>query len=221
MGKPLRVLVIEDSEFDSTLLLRLLSKGGYDLKHRRVETAESLRDALRQEWDLVVADYNLPQFSAPEALDIVKHAGLDIPFIIVSGAIGETTAVAAMKAGAHDYLMKDNLARLLPVVERELREARNREGKRQTKRALQESETRYRLLWETATDAVVLFDQTGGIHFANPAVRNDLDGNPRDVDQVLVDDVDGPRDLGAYEFNGVLTPRFCVADDEIFCSRFE
>lgn len=171
MGKPLRVLIIEDSDFDATLILRLLGKGGYQIEHERVETAEELRASLKKEWDLVIADYNLPQFSAPDALELIKSTGRDIPFIIVSGAIGETTAVAAMKAGAHDYLMKDNLARLLPVIDRELREAQNREGRRRTKEALRESESRYRLLWETATDAVILFDRTGTIQFANPAVE--------------------------------------------------
>lgn len=171
MGQPLRVLLIEDSDFDATLLIRILGKGGYDLHHERVETAEQLEVALEKEWDLVIADYSLPQFSAPDALEMVKKTGRDIPFIIVSGAIGETTAVSAMKAGAHDYLMKGNLARLLPVIERELREARNRAGKRVTTEALRESELRYRLLWETATDAVVLFDAWGKIQFANPAVE--------------------------------------------------
>src|SRR6476646_9650600 len=129
MVKALRVLLIEDSDFDATLLLRVLAKGGYQLEHERVETQEQLHAALTREWDLVIADYNLPQFNAPAALEMVQQTGRDIPFIIVSGAIGETTAVAAMKAGAHDYLMKGNLARLLPVIERELREADNRAGK--------------------------------------------------------------------------------------------
>ena len=103
MGQPLRVLLIEDSDFDATLLIRMLGKGGYKLQHERVETAEQLQNALHREWDLVIADYNLPQFSAPDALEIVKQTGRDIPFIIVSGAIGETTAVAAMKAGALNW----------------------------------------------------------------------------------------------------------------------
>lgn len=165
-------MLIEDSEFDATLLLRNFTKAGYELDHKRIETGEELKSALEEKWDLVIADYNLPRFSAPDALEMIKATGRDIPFIIVSGAIGETTAVAAMKAGASDYLMKDNLTRLLPVVERELREAENREGKRQTKEALRESELRYRLLWETATDAVILFDRNGIIDFANPAVKD-------------------------------------------------
>lgn len=181
MGQPLRVLLIEDSDFDATLLIRMLGKGGYDLQYERVETAGQLQAALGREWDLVIADYSLPQFSAPDALEMVKQTGRDIPFIIVSGAIGETTAVAAMKAGAHDYLMKGNLARLLPVIDREIREAQNREGKRQTKEALRESELRYRLLWETATDAVILFDEEGKIEFVNPAVEEVFNYKPSEL----------------------------------------
>src|SRR5437868_9577935 len=171
MARKLRVLLVEDSDFDAELLLRLLGRGGYEIYHERVETAEEFREALQHEWHLVIADYNLPQFSAPEALQIVKASGRDIPFIIVSGGIGESTAVAAMKAGAHDYLMKGNLARLVPVVERELREAENRASKRRTEDALRESELRYRLLWETATDAVLLLSPDATVEFANPAVE--------------------------------------------------
>lgn len=181
MPRPLRVLLIEDSEFDATLLLRMLVKGGYDVYHERIESAPELEEALSRPWDLVIADYNLPQFSAPDALEMIKKTGRDVPFIIVSGAIGEATAVSAMKSGASDYLMKDNLARLLPVVERELREAENREGKRQTKEALVESELRYRLLWETATDAVILFDSKGKINFANPAVEEVFGYKPEEL----------------------------------------
>jgi sigma-B regulation protein RsbU (phosphoserine phosphatase) len=181
MARKLRVLLVEDSDFDADLLLRLLGRGGYEIYHERVESATELKEALQHEWHLVIADYNLPQFSAPEALQMVQDSGRDIPFIIVSGGIGESTAVAAMKSGAHDYLMKDNLARLLPVVERELREAANRDIKRQTKDALLESELRYRLLWETATDAVVLFDSDGRIAFANPAVEDVFGYKPYDL----------------------------------------
>lgn len=171
MPRPLRVLMIEDSDFDAELLLALLERGGYEVSYSRVETAEALRHALPEPWDIVIADYNLPQFDALSALEIVKASGKDLPFIIVSGGIGESTAVAAMKAGAHDYLMKGNLARLVPVVERELREAENRRSKRVTEEALRESELRYRVLWETATDAVLLLTPDAVIEFANPAVK--------------------------------------------------
>lgn len=172
MKKRLRLLLIEDSDWDAELLLTYLKKGGYELEFKRIQTVAELRENLHKtDWDVILADYNLPQFSALAALEVVQKSGLDIPFIIVSGAIGEDTASAAMKAGAHDYLMKNNLARLVPAVERELREAENRAGRRRTNEALRESELRYRLLWETATDAIILIDPESRIHFANPAVQ--------------------------------------------------
>lgn len=120
---PLRVLIVEDSEDDMLLMLRELRRGGYTLDSVRVETSAQMKAALNQQrWDLVIADYTLPDFSAIEALKLVQAQQQDCPFIIVSGTITEETAVAAMKAGAHDYITKGNLARLLPAIERELRE---------------------------------------------------------------------------------------------------
>jgi PAS domain S-box-containing protein len=173
--------MIEDSDFDAELLLAMLERGGYQVSHVRVETAADLRKTLQEDWDIVIADYNLPQFDALAALEILKATGKDIPFIIVSGGIGESTAVAAMKAGAHDYLMKGNLARLVPVVERELREAENRRSKRRTEEALRESELRYRLLWETATDAVLLLTPDAIVEFANPAVKEIFGYEPQEL----------------------------------------
>ena len=179
---PLRVLIVEDSEFDAQMMVNMLRKGGYEVSFERVETAAGLKRALDEHpWDMVLADYNLPEFDAPGALKIVQETGLDLPFIIVSGGIGEDIAVAAMKAGAHDYLMKGNLSRLVPAVERELREAANRAGQREAKKALQESELRYRLLWETSPDAILLMDPTGTIHFANPAVRDTFGYGPEEL----------------------------------------
>ena len=110
----LRVLVVEDSEFDARMLVGLLRAGGFEPEFERVETEGGMRTALGQaQWEVILADYNLPDFSAPRALEVLKESQLDIPFIIVSGGIGEDTAVAAMKSGAHDYLMKGNLARLV------------------------------------------------------------------------------------------------------------
>lgn len=143
MHKSLRVLMVEDSEGDAELLLRLFRESGYTPDFDRVDNAEAMRAALAcHDWDIVVSDHRMPQFSAPEALAVLHESGLDLPFIVVSGSIGEATAVEAMKAGAHDYLMKDNLARLIPVIERELREAANRAGKRRAAEALRESELR-------------------------------------------------------------------------------
>src|SRR3990172_4404219 len=124
MGKPLRILLVEDNRDDAALIERQLRAGGYDPVLRRVETAEEMRAALHEEdFDAVVADYNLQRFSALEALETLRAAHEDLPFIIVSGGIGEEIAAAAMKAGAHDYVMKDNLKRLVPAIEREIRDA--------------------------------------------------------------------------------------------------
>jgi len=131
LSTPLRVLLVEDSESDAALIVRQLGMAGYAVSQERVETAGQMRAALEgPEWDIVIADYNLPAFDAPAALVILQQTGLDLPFIIVSGHIGEETAVALMRAGAHDYLMKDHLARLAPVVERELGDARMRRERR-------------------------------------------------------------------------------------------
>ncbi len=139
MNQPLRVLIVEDNEDDVRLLLRELRRGGFEPSFERVETAEGMGSALEgREWDLVVSDYSMPQFSAPAALELLRATGIDVPFIIVSGTIGEETAVAALKAGAHDFLIKSHLARLLPAIERELREAkRRREHRRLEKQFLQ------------------------------------------------------------------------------------
>ncbi|MFT5031313.1 MAG: PAS domain S-box-containing protein, partial [Candidatus Binatia bacterium] len=182
MKKALRTLIVEDSEFDAMMLVNVLRKGGYKPEHIRVETASGMQDALRdKEWELILADYNLPEFSAPEALKLLQWSGQDIPFIIISGGIGEDVAVEAMKAGAHDYLMKGNLARLVPAVERELREAEERKRRRVAEDSMRESEQRYRALWETATDAVLLMDTDSVIHFANPAIEQVFGYSPNEV----------------------------------------
>ena len=128
MGVTLRVLLVEDYEDDALILLRELRRGGYEPLSERVDTAEAMETALdEREWDLVIADHSMPAFSSLAALELLRSKGFaDLPFIIVSGHIGEDVAVAAMKAGAQDYIMKDNLARLNTAIERELREAESR-----------------------------------------------------------------------------------------------
>src|SRR5207247_10606305 len=135
--------IVEDSPLDTELVVRALEKGGYEPIHERVETADAMRAALTsRNWDIVFSDYYLPTFSAVDALKILQESRLDLPFIIVSGGVGEDTAAEAMRAGAHDYVMKGNLARLGPAVQRELREASNRESKREATEALHESQMR-------------------------------------------------------------------------------
>jgi light-regulated signal transduction histidine kinase (bacteriophytochrome) len=139
-GESLRLLLVEDSEDDALHLLRALRKGGYAPLTERVETPEDMTAALqRGQWDIIISDYVLPRFSGLAALDILRQSGLDLPFIVVSGKIGEEVAVGAMKAGAHDYILKNSLARLAPAVERELREAEVRRKKRRAEEALKRS----------------------------------------------------------------------------------
>jgi signal transduction histidine kinase len=134
--KALRVLHVEDEENDTLLLRRHLQQNGYDVTCLRVEDADAMRAALAQPWDLVVSDFSMPQFSAPKALAVLKDMGIDIPFIIVSGTVDDEMAVDAMRAGAHDFLAKGKLARLIPAIERELREASMRGERRKMQEQL-------------------------------------------------------------------------------------
>lgn len=137
MAVPLRALIVEDSEDAAELLARQLRSGGYDLIFARVETAEAMQAELRGNgWQIIFSDFSMPQFNAFDALALLRQSGLDIPFIIVSGTIGEDRAVTAMKAGAHDYILKGNLKRLIPAVERELREARVREERKKAEETI-------------------------------------------------------------------------------------
>jgi diguanylate cyclase (GGDEF)-like protein len=148
MPKPLRVLLVEDSENDALLLLRALRHGGFKPQLQRVQTLDEMSARLHsQVWDVVISDYSLPHFSGLAALSTLKDSGLDVPFILVSGTIGEEVAVEAMKAGAHDYVMKGNLQRLGTAIERELRDA---ELRRDSNRA--EEKLRYLANYDPLTD---------------------------------------------------------------------
>jgi two-component system, cell cycle sensor histidine kinase and response regulator CckA len=170
MNSPLHVLIVEDSEDDALLILRELRRGGYEVNHARVETPLTMQEALEQEsWDIVISDYTMPAFNALDALKILQSRPLeDIPFLIVSGTIGEETAVAAMKAGAQDYLLKGNLARLVPAVERELREAEDRQKRHSAEQALEMSEDRFKTLCASAPLAIFQFDTQGKNVYTNP-----------------------------------------------------
>ena len=127
MSALLRVLIVDDAEDDARLVLHELRRAGYEPMHARVDDAGAMRAALdRVTWDVVLCDYLMPRFTMQGAMELLRLRGLEVPFIVVSGQIGEETAVAAMKAGAHDYVMKNNLSRLAPAIEREVREARSR-----------------------------------------------------------------------------------------------
>jgi two-component system, sensor histidine kinase and response regulator len=138
MGQPLRALIVEDSEIDTELVVQELSKGDFDLQFKRVDRPKAFQEALDKEtWDLIICDYVMPHFSEPAAIEILKKSGKDIPFIVISGKIGEETAVNAMKSGAHDYMMKDRLNRLVPSINRELKAAKQRELNRQAEEELE------------------------------------------------------------------------------------
>ncbi|BCG45261.1 Sensory box histidine kinase [Citrifermentans bremense] len=172
MSEELRVLLVEDSEEDSLLLIRELRRGGYKLAHMRVETAESMRRALQDcEWDVVLSDYRMPSFDAPGALQVLHESGQDIPFIIVSGKIGEDLAVAAMKSGASDYLMKGNLARLVPVMERELREAEERRTHRLTQEAVRRGKAEWESVFDSVSDLIIITDADGVVSRCNGRVK--------------------------------------------------
>jgi two-component system, cell cycle sensor histidine kinase and response regulator CckA len=168
----LRVLLVEDDEADAALIVHALSSEGRLIRPERVETPEDFAAALpRAPWDVIVSDHRMPRFSALEALRILQSTGRDIPFLIVSGAIAEHDAVAAMKAGAHDYLMKDNLARLGPAVERECGEAVQRAARRRADVAQRRSEAELRAVMAHVPDGLLTVSAAGALATMNPAAE--------------------------------------------------
>ena len=182
MGTVLRVLMVEDSENDMLIILRELRRGGYDPDWERVETAEGLKGALeKQSWDVILADHRLPRFSDIEALKLIREQGLDLPFIIVSGTIGEEAAVEAMKAGAHDYVMKGNLARLVPVVGRELQEAEGRRKRREAEGKILQAKEEWERTFDSIPDLIAIVDHEYRITRVNRAMADRLDLTPREM----------------------------------------
>lgn len=176
MDKVLRLLIVDDSREDAELLLHALCQGGYEIYHVIVETEVAMREALETaEWDVITSDHAMPHFSAPAALSLAKELRPDLPFIIVSGEINLNLAVSLMKGGAHDYIQKREMARLVPAIERELREVAARRERKRVDAALLASEIRYRRLFETAKDGILLLDaESGKITDVNPSLNEML-----------------------------------------------
>ncbi len=180
MGIPLRILIIEDSEDDTLLVIRVLQKDGYDPSYERVETAEDMREALEREtWDIIIADYTLPHFSGLDALKLYKEKGLDIPFIVVSGTIGEEIAVAAMLSGAHDYVMKNNLPRLFPAIQKALTEAESRRERKRAEYELQSARAFLDSVINAIADPVFVKDDKRRFVLVNEALCA-IAGRPRE-----------------------------------------
>jgi diguanylate cyclase (GGDEF)-like protein/PAS domain S-box-containing protein len=167
--KKLRVLIVEDQTFEAELLARAIEKGGYDLTWTRVETETDYQAALESAPDIILADYSLPQFSGPRALTLLKQSGLDIPFILVSGSIGEENAAEVMRLGADDYLPKSRLQRLIPVIRRALQEAQERAAHRAAQAALREAEERFRSFTRHLPGRAAVRDLEGRYTFVNEA----------------------------------------------------
>ena len=170
--RQLSLLLVEDNQDDAALLERHLRRNGFDLQTIRVETSEEMQAALLNGApDLIIADYNLPTFSGPAALSLSRSSGFDLPFIMMSGAISEETAVESMRAGAQDYVTKQNLARLVPVVERELREAATRRSRVAAEQALAVSESRFHDLVDAMPLGLLISQRSGRLTYANAAAR--------------------------------------------------
>ncbi|MFH2040753.1 MAG: HD domain-containing phosphohydrolase [Chloroflexota bacterium] len=218
MDKPLAVLIAEDAESDAQLIVRMLEKAGYALKYEQVEIPSQMRRALeKQHWDIVISDFSMPEMDGFASLKLLQETGQDIPFIVVSGTMGEETAVAMMKAGAHDYVMKGNLARLVPAVERELIQAEERrerkraekqlhlnhtatlnllqdlkkenEIRRKGEAALSASESELRALFAALTDAVIVYDADGRYLKVAPTNSINLIQKPEELLGKCVHDV--------------------------------
>jgi PAS domain S-box-containing protein len=173
---PIRILLVEDSVDDAALLARHLARNALTIHITRVETAAEMLEALRGSDlpDLIVADYNLPAFSGPEALQLLKSSGLDVPFIMLSGAVSEEIAVSSLRAGAHDYVSKQNFSRLVPAIHRELKEAETRRNRIAAERALRASEARFHSLAEAMPLGLLISNAKGRIIYANRSVERIL-----------------------------------------------
>jgi PAS domain S-box-containing protein len=179
--KSLRVLIIEDSENNALLLIRNLKKGGYNPVYERMETADAMKKALKEkQWDIILCDYSLSKFNAPSAIAILKETNIDIPLIVITGAIGEETAAECMRLGAQDFIMKGNMSRLCPAIARELEDAEIRNKEKQAEEKLRHEEQRFRAFIEHSSDIIVIMNREGIITYVNPAVERVLGFKPEE-----------------------------------------
>jgi len=198
MIETLHVLIVEDSEDDALLLERALRRNGLKTESRRVDTAEAMRAALGERlWDVVISDYVMPQFSGLAALQVLHESGQDLPFIMVSGKAGEETAVEAIHAGAGDYLLKDNLTRLVPAIERELREAAGRRERHAAEEELRVSEARFRATFEQAAVGMAHVGLDGRFLRVNRKLCDIIGYPEEELLQITFQQITHPDDLEA------------------------
>ncbi len=211
MGEPLNILLVEDSEDDALLILLELRRNRFEPNWQRVETPRAFSQALETlTWDVILADYHLPRFDALTALNMVRSRRLDMPFIVVSGTIGERSAVAMMKAGVHDYVMKNNLARLPEAIRRELRDASSRRERRRMQTALQESQARLKLVTENMRDLVCLHHPDGQYAYVTPSIQSLLGYGVDEVVGSYPDRWLHPEDIHLLESASCRLPLACL-----------
>ena len=216
----LKILIIEDSKDDSLLLADAMERGGLNFRYKRVEDRREMNDALKKEkWDAVISDYMLPRFSIQEALELLHKNVLDIPFIVVSGVIGDEYIVELFKAGAHDFIRKDNMERLVPALQRELKDAENRRNQKRVEKELRKSEVKYKSVFENTGTATIIVEKDSVILLANSKFetlsgfsRKQIEGKKKWTEFVVPEDLswmkkqhelrreNGEKALKSYEF---------------------
>jgi len=196
MGKPIKVLLVEDSPDDAELAIRELKRAGYEPEYERVDSPSAMRKALEREWDIILSDHEMPRFSAPSALRLLKETGRDIPFIILAGAITVELAGETMREGARDFIPKNRFSLLGPAIERELEEFRTRRANIQAEEALRESESRMRTIFENALDGILVADmETRKFLTGNQMICRMLGYYHDELQGVGVDDIHPPEAL--------------------------
>jgi diguanylate cyclase (GGDEF)-like protein/PAS domain S-box-containing protein len=201
MAIQIRALIVEDSPVDALVIVRELQKDGFDPIYERVQTEAELRSALEHPWDVILADFVIPEFGGLDALAVLQELGLDIPFIMVSGKMGEDFAVEAMKAGVQDYIVKNNLSRLGPALRRELKEADDRRQRRRTEEALREIEERFKATFEQAAVGLAHLTPDGGFLRTNRKLSEIVGYPEKELSELTLDDLSHPddRDKDAHQ----------------------